>query len=375
MMWGKQGVNMPTTKREKTKYPGIFSSNVRDPQTGKETIAFYARYRKGTKLIEEKLGLASRGWTAARANQERGKRIEGRELSNRERREYDEARSARWTFAKLWGHYLEHKRVFKGRRRDSAIFEKHIRPTFGDQEPQELAPFHVQAFRVKLEKRLAPQSVKNILALLRRIALYGQKNALCPGLPFQVQVPKKINNTVKDFLDEDDARRVMAACDAHPNREGANLVKLALLTGLRAEELFRLEWGHVDFCQDKIKVIDSKSGVDDIIPMNASARKLLEGHPRSNGSPYVFPGRGGKRRVSVSWTSRAIREAAGLPVHIRPLHDLRHAFASLLASSGKVNLHELQTLLRHSDPRVTLRYAHLVDKALQRASRVLDDIL
>jgi len=39
------------------------------------------------------------------------------------------------------------------------------------------------------------------------------------------------------------------------------------------------------------------------------------------------------------------------------LHDLRHRYASMLRQNG-VDLHTLQKLLGHSDPRMTDRYAH-----------------
>lgn len=44
--------------------------------------------------------------------------------------------------------------------------------------------------------------------------------------------------------------------------------------------------------------------------------------------------------------------------------DLRHSFASLLVSGGR-SLHEVQQILGHIDPKVTMRYAHLSTKASQ----------
>jgi site-specific recombinase XerD len=49
------------------------------------------------------------------------------------------------------------------------------------------------------------------------------------------------------------------------------------------------------------------------------------------------------------------------------LHDLRHSFASLLVSGGR-SLYEVQQILGHSDPKVTMRYAHLSARALQEAA-------
>jgi integrase len=49
------------------------------------------------------------------------------------------------------------------------------------------------------------------------------------------------------------------------------------------------------------------------------------------------------------------------------LHDLRHSFASIGASSGH-SLLIIGKMLRHSQPATTARYAHLADDPVKAAS-------
>ena len=49
------------------------------------------------------------------------------------------------------------------------------------------------------------------------------------------------------------------------------------------------------------------------------------------------------------------------------LHDLRHTVASHAAMNG-VPLPVVSRLLGHSDPRTTLRYAHLGDREIEAAA-------
>jgi integrase len=153
-----------------------------------------------------------------------------------------------------------------------------------------------------------------------------------------------------------------------------NMMKLALFTGLRRGEMFKLKWEDIKFERGFIHIRDPKGGPDERVPLNDTARELLESHPKAE-SPFVFPGRYGKRRVSAQAGVNKIKKRAGLPKDFRPLHGLRHAYASMLASSGEVDLYTLQKLLTHKDPRMTQRYAHLRDETLKRASNVAGSII
>jgi integrase len=151
-------------------------------------------------------------------------------------------------------------------------------------------------------------------------------------------------------------------------------MKLVLLTGMRRSELFNLRWPDVDLDRGFINIRDPKGGPSQTIPLNEAARELLVDHERTE-SPFVFFGRGGQKRVTISHAVDRIKRRAGLPKDFRPLHGLRHAYASMLASSGKVEMYTLQKLLTHKSPVMTQRYAHLRDEALKRASEVATELI
>jgi integrase len=94
-----------------------------------------------------------------------------------------------------------------------------------------------------------------------------------------------------------------------------------------------------------------------------------------DGSQFVFQGKNGDRRKDIHKETRRIADKAGLPKSFRPLHGLRHVYASMLASSGQVDLYTLQKLLTHKDPKMTQRYAHLRDEGLRRASNLAGSLV
>ena len=143
---------------------------------------------------------------------------------------------------------------------------------------------------------------------------------------------------------------------------------------MRRGEMFRLRWADVDFNRGFIHLCDPKGGDDQEIPLNDLARGIFDSIVRTE-SPFVFPGRGGKQRTDINKMVNRIKRAAGLPDDFRPLHGLRHLFATMLASSGKVDMYTLQRLLTHKSPQMTQRYAHVRDSDLKKASDLTGDLI
>jgi len=222
-------------------------------------------------------------------------------------------------------------------------------------------------------KTEAPGTVRNVLELVRRIVNFGVKKNLCQGLGFTVEMPR-VNNLKTEDLTPQQLSRLLEVIDTDSNIQAANMMKMALFTGMRRGELFKLRWTDIDLDRGFIHIRDPKGGPDQVIPLNKSARETLETHPRSD-SPFVFPGRGGRQRTDIKKQVNKIKERAGIPRDFRALHGLRHVYASMLASSGKVDMYTLQKLLTHKSPLMTQRYAHLRDEALKKASDLAGDII
>lgn len=369
---------MPTLKRIKTNYPGVFYIEGISSAIGKPEKIFYIRYRRAEKMIEEKAGRQSLDdMTASKASRIRAARIEGKSRSRQEEREAREAEKQaianHWTFNRLWEEYKVQRPGLKGIVTDENRYVNHIGPTFGNKEPQEIAPLDVDRLRLKLLKTHKAGTVKNVLELLRRLVNFAIKKQLCSTSAFSIEMPK-VNNTRTEDLTSDQLAALLKALEADSNLQAANLMKMALFTGMRRGELFRLRWQDVDFDRGFIHIRDPKGGQDQKIPLNQAARELLLAHPQS-GSPYVFPGRGGNQRTGINKQAIRIKRAAGLPEDFRALHGLRHVYASMLASSGQVDLYTLQKLLTHKSPAMTMRYAHLRDEVLRRASDLAGDLL
>ncbi|HOE80102.1 MAG TPA: site-specific integrase [Smithellaceae bacterium] len=373
---------MPRQGRIKTKYPGVYYV-----VKNNEKI-FYIVYYLNGKKIEEKAGRQfSNDMTPAKASAMRDRRAKGIELSNSAQREQDRAAkiaaARKMTLTRLWEKYKASKTDFKSINADESRFKKHLEPDFGDKEPHTLIRLDIDRLRVKLSRKLEPKTVKNILELLQRVVNFGVSRQLCDNLNFKIDTIK-VDNIKTEDLSPKQLKNLLAAIDKSTDIEAANIMRLALYTGMRRGEMFKLKWTDVDFERGFISIRNPKGGVSQKIPLNEQARAVLENHPKTKiskdqeepkYSEYVFVNTQGNPFTDIRARVNAIKEAAELPADFRALHGLRHTYASMLASSGKVDLYTLQKLLTHKSPVMTQRYAHLRDEAMKKASELAGKII
>jgi integrase len=364
-------------KKYSTDYVGVFYRiGKRIGGKGDEKI-FYVTYKKDGQKIETKVGRQfTDNMTASKANLLRSSYLEGKRLTRKEERTaklYKEnAEKDKPTISNLWREYKEANPHIKGIVTDENRFKNHIEPFFGKKRPEEILPLDIDRLRLKELKGKSPATIRNTLELLRRIINFGIKRNHCGGLSFKLELPEVYNETTEDLTPEQ-LQYLLNAIEEDENIEVGNMMKMALYTGMRRGELFKLKWKDIYFETGFIFLKDPKGGPDQKIPMNDMAKTLLKNVTRTK-SPYVFPGRNGEKRSDIGKGARRILKRAGLPKSFRPMHGLRHVYASMLASSGKVDMYVLQKLMTHKSPKMTQRYAHLRDDALIKGAGQIDDI-
>ena len=364
---------MPKQSRNSTKHSGVFFVEL---DSGDQT--FFIRYKKDRKLIEERAGRKSQGWTAAKANRLRTERLAGKSESNVEKRAREKARKEpvenRWTFQKIFDEYLASRPDLKGRANDVRRFKSYLGKIFAHKTPEEVTHFDINKLKEGLhKKKLKPATIRHALEILNRTANFAAKRGLCAGISFVVEMPK-VNNIKTEDLTPEELSRLIKVLDEEQDIQASNMVRIALYTGMRRGELFSLKWSDVNFLRKIITIRDPKGGLDETIPLNKMAEKVLKEHP-DTASEFVFPGEGGQLRKKTPRSLNRIKLKAQLPEDFRMLHGLRHVYASHLASSGKVDLYTLQKLLTHKSPLMTQRYAHLRNEALMDASNVISEII
>jgi integrase len=151
----------------------------------------------------------------------------------------------------------------------------------------------------------------------------------------------------------------------------ANLIRLALETGLRYRSLSELEWGEVDLKAGAIRLppakVKTRAGLT--VPLTAAAVAVLRELKAGARTMRVLnlPDRGDVRRAFQGAVKRSkIR-------HCR-FHDLRASWVTRARKAG-IGLEVVAAIAGHRDPRTTLKYYRQVDQAeLAEAAEKLEAV-
>jgi integrase len=168
------------------------------------------------------------------------------------------------------------------------------------------------------------------------------------------------------YLKPEELQRLLHSLAEHFNTQTANAIRLLLMTGARRSEVLSATWAEFDLERGEwIKPsAHTKRKTEHHVPLSAPALALLTAmkanhDQRKEPTHFVFPSRAGdtpQQELKRFW--RRVCKDAGL-TDVR-VHDLRHSFASYLASSG-ASLPLIGALLGHTQAQTTARYAHLLD--------------
>jgi integrase len=171
------------------------------------------------------------------------------------------------------------------------------------------------------------------------------------------------------YLSADELARLATALTKLRDQQSADIIRLLLLTGARRGETLQAKWTSIDLATGTWNKPGSttKRGVQHSVPLSEAARRLLlelrERVPAP--SEWVFPAANGGPRRDIKDAWAAAYQVANIKG--ARVHDLRHTYASILASSS-LSLPVIGALLGHTTAQTTLRYAHLLDDPLRAAT-------
>jgi integrase len=264
----------------------------------------------------------------------------------------------------------------RSRLEDEGLIRQWIRPELGRMKVADIRHADVDALHRKITGRGTLTRANRTVALVSRMFTLAIRWEWRPDNP-AAGIERNYEQPRQRYLVGDELRRLTDALSVHPNQQAADAIRLLLLTGARRSEVLAATWDQFDL-GDGVWIKPSshtKQKREHRVPLSAPARQLLakikaaveqRAVETGRASPFVFPARTGPGHMielKTAWaTICRVAQLDGVRVH-----DLRHSYASILASAG-LSLPVIGALLGHTQPGTTARYSHLFDDPLRAAT-------
>ena len=169
------------------------------------------------------------------------------------------------------------------------------------------------------------------------------------------------------YLDEDERKALLKACQESDNKELYLCVLMALSTGARRQEIWDLKWKDIDLKEGFITFYTTKNGEIRSVPIQGLGLENLRKYSkvRRLDTDYLFPSKINPKK-SINFRQpfeKALKEAG---IEDFTWHDLRHSCESYLAING-VPLRTIAEILGHKSLQMVHRYSHLSSEHLKDA--------
>lgn len=362
-------------KKTSTKFTGVYytESKVHLYREKPERIWWVNFKDSAGKLIWERVGTSSDGWSATRAQMRRHEIMEelraGNYKSPQERRRdgllfstFMEKKYLPWSKAELVRH-----------RDEKSKYKNWIGPFIGNIPMAHISPLHIEKIKkVMRDKGLSSTSIRLTLTLIRQAFNKAIEWGLFEGVSpiSKVKFPKNDCKRTRFFSPEEAELLFDHLKERSPQVE--TMCRMSLYTGMRLGELAKLKWGHVDLAGGLIHVMDAKNAENRVVFISERLREVLSRLDLQGPDDLVFSTTNGK---SIGWLSHTFTRAVkalgfndGIEDsrHRLTFHSLRHSFASWAVIAG-TPLFAVGAALGHKDYKMTQRYAHLTDESVRAA--------
>jgi|SRR5579859_131466 len=291
-------------------------------------------------------------------------------------------------------HALKNKRA-SSIRNDRQMLNGIITPKLGTLSMSEIGPREIEALHHSLKG--TPYRANRVLSLLSKmfalaISWKWLKENPAKGIP---RYPEDKRET---WLKKDQVQNLCTALDNYPDQNAADAIRMMMFTGSREGEVLTADWQQFDLKRGiwTKPSHHTKQKKIEHVPLNDNALAVLKRLHAAKTGQYLFPGahkkadkKDPKPRATIHRPWMQCCKAAGLATAVeiqgkrrkltrwKPvlrIHDLRHTYASHLVSKGE-SLLFVGKLLGHTRAETTMRYSHVDDAALRKATNRFDEVL
>ena len=263
--------------------------------------------------------------------------------------------------------YLEYSQTNKASFTHDKTYSRYWLEHFGNKLLSEIRSLDVEGYKTfRLNKDIKPATVNREINSLSKMFSIAKQNKYIEDNPCSGVEKLRVENLKIRFLSKEEQERLYNVIEGHWIKP---LVVTALQTGMRKGEILDLKWDCVNFEQNYIDVLQTKSGKPRQIPMSEKLSNTLKEQPRINDYVFVNPKTKKKHSNINDLFPEFLKKAK---IEKFDFHSLRHTSATRMVECG-IDLTVVMEILGHSDIKTTMRYAHPVPEVKLKAIKALND--
>ena len=342
-----------------TKYEGVYYKQLKNTILGKPDLSYYVIYRDQGKQKKKSVGKKSQKMTAAKANQIRN------DILYEVRHGIKEPNQQDITFGVLKDKWHDDKKLkLKSIKEDIQRLDNYCTHLY-EKKHHEISANDIKSIYVMMiSKGLSEQTFKKTYSMIKRVLNHALEHDYIKVVStIKLNLSIKDKKTTETYSDEM-INNYLFVIENYEDQLMSKIVKLIFTTGMRRAEPLKIKWEHYSRENSTVKIVDAKSGEDEIYYLSNSAKEIIESQ-KGLTYEYIFEERPGIPigTSRLSYHANKMKLKAGLPDKYRPLHSLRHHFGTLLARNG-LNAFKIQKMMTHKDIKTTQRYIDLADKEI-----------
>jgi len=255
------------------------------------------------------------------------------------------------------------------------LFKLRIEPEFGDKLLTEITYLQLRDYHSQLKASgLAGATCDHVIKLMSHIFNIAIQEELANENPAARVKQFRDFNQINYNLSDQELKKLLSVLESSGSQP-ALIAMMLISTGCRLNEILTATWENVDLENNNLKIpsASSKNKMDRHVPLNDAAISILNRQTTKGKYTHIFINpRSEQPYSSIQKAWESLRLKAGLP-KLR-IHDLRHFYASNLASNG-TSIYIISKLLGHRNVVTSERYSHVSNEALKSAANTVSDTI
>ena len=289
----------------------------------------------------------------------------------------------------LWlTNFAEIKKSSSSVKKDKQVYKNYIEPFIGSMDASSITPADINNIvrSLKSKTELTNNSINKVMQIIKALFNYGVRQQYILYNPANPVESLPVEPSDFSYWTKEETEKFLKHCNNKykKNRTPYLIYLTALLTGMRAGEIFALKWDCIDLPGKLITIKRSTDRFNKSIKETTKSNKIRyvgineillsefnKLKKRSKKVEFVFENSNGDLMDFYNFRNRFfVRDTQEAEVRTIRFHDLRHTFASHYMMN-KGNIYYLQKILGHSDVKVTMRYAHLEPDNIAHTSNIV----